>query len=77
MLALRTGWTPEVLAELPLRFRGAAHWAMYAKTLAGPEGLPPTDLPQGVPNSVKQEAMLRNAALLPLRRLLFPEDDDG
>lgn len=77
MLALRTGWTPDVLADLPMRFRSAAHWAMYARTLAGPEGLPPTEIPQGAPNAVKAQAMQRNAAMMPLRKILFPEDDDG
>lgn len=77
MLALRTGWTPDVLADLPMRFREAAHWAMYARTLTGPNGLPSTDIPQGESIEVKSAAMRRNAALMPLRRALFPEDDDG
>lgn len=77
MLALRTGWTPDVLSDLPLRFRAACHWALYARTLVGPDGLPSTEIPQGAPNAVKLEAMQRNAAMLPLRKALFPEDDDG
>lgn len=77
MLALRTGWTPDVLADLPLRFRSAAHWAMYARVLSGPNGLPSTDIPQDTDNATKAAAMRRNAALMPLRKALFPEDDDG
>lgn len=76
MLALRTGWTPDVLSDLPLRFRAACHWSLYARVLCGPEGLPSTDIPAGS-NAQKQIAMRQNAALMPLRALLFPEGDDG
>lgn len=77
MLALRTGWTPDVLADVGVRFRRACHWALYARVLSGPNGLPSTDIPAGADISVKSQAMQRNAALIPLRGHLFPEDTDG
>ena len=71
MLALRTGWTPDVMAELAPRFHAAVHWAMYAEAICGAEGLPPTEITGGS-MAERQAALRRNAALLPLRALLFP-----
>lgn len=31
ILAIRTGWTPDVIAELPDMFRDEAHWALFAE----------------------------------------------
>lgn len=76
MLALATGWTPDVLAELPIGFRSAAHWALYAQAISGPEGLPSTELPAGASPDVRRAVMAQNAALLPIRDALYPEDED-
>lgn len=72
MLALDTGWTPDTLAELPHDFRRAAHWALYARTLAGAEGLPSTDVPPGTRRTPAD--MQRAVAVKELRGLLYPED---
>jgi hypothetical protein len=63
-----------MIADIGLRFRAACHWALFAETIAGPNGLPSTDIPHGAPNAVKAEAMQRNAALIPVRKMLYPED---
>lgn len=76
MLALETGWTPDVLAALPLAFKRKCHWALYARAIAGPEGLPSTEIPSGASSEVRLAAFRQNAALLPLRKLLYPEGED-
>jgi hypothetical protein len=72
MLALRTGWTPDVIAELPGAFRAGCHWALYAQTIAGPEGLPSTDLPPGT--RATPELQSRRVEVSRLRTMLYPED---
>lgn len=72
MLALATSWTPDVLAELPAGFRAACHWSLYAQTIAGPEGLPNTEVPAGgkrTPEMAKLSIQVKS-----LRDLLFPAD---
>lgn len=77
MLALETGWTPDVIADLPLPFRLACHWAIYARVVSGPEGLPNTEVDRSAPPAVRIAAMKQAAATAELRKILFPEDDDG
>lgn len=74
MLALRTGWTPDVLADLPAAFRAGCHWALYAATVAGPEGLPSTEIPKDAPYAVKLEMQKARVEVLKLREVLYPED---
>lgn len=76
MLALETGWTPDVLAALPLRFKRQCHWTLYGRAISGPEGLPSTELPAGASLEVRRAVLAQNAALLPIRSALFPEDED-
>ena len=85
MLALRTGWTPDVLAELPATFRGAAHWTLYAEAFAGvfTDLLSATrrDPPDHLTGAARVEFMsARRAAreALPmLRDDLFPPDEES
>lgn len=76
MLALATGWTPDVLAAMPARFRASCHWALYARTLSGPEGLPSSDIPSSLPWSQKIELQKRNVQVAKLRDILYPEDGE-
>jgi hypothetical protein len=77
MLALRTGWTPDVLAELPDAFRSGCHWALYAQAVAGDEGLPSTDIPASAPMSARLEMQKTRVEVMKLRDALYPEDTDG
>lgn len=77
MLALETGWTPDVLAELPLPFVDACRWALYARAVAGPEGFPSTEVPSGASQDVRLAVARQAIAIDKHRKLLFPEDDDG
>lgn len=70
-----TGWTPDVLADLPERFRDACHWRLFAGTLAGPDGLPSGEIPKGASDEVKLSLLRQKAELARARGLLFPEDD--
>lgn len=72
MVALQTGWTPDVIAELPVAFRDACRWALYAQVASGPEGLPSTDLPPGV--RATPEFQQRRVEVNRLRSMLYPED---
>jgi hypothetical protein len=83
MLALRTGWTPEVIGgdtgAVTDAFRRALHWLMFAEVLAGPEGLPPTDLrmpPRATPDQ-RRAVMRIRAEGSKLRGILFPRDEAG
>lgn len=75
-MALATGWTPDVIAELPTRFRAACHWRLYAGALAGPEGFPSTDIPAGAPTDVRLAIGQQRAQIGKLRTVLYPEDED-
>lgn len=75
MLALATGWTPDVLAALPTRFRRACHWLLYARTIAGPDGFPATEAAPGT--RMTPDLQAKRVAVMHLRTLLYPEDDDG
>lgn len=76
MLALATGWTPDVLAELPLPFRAACHWALYAQAICGPEGFPDTTPPSpGADPKVRLAIAKQGIAIREHRALLFPDDD--
>lgn len=73
MLALATGWTPDVLADLPGRFRRACHWALYVTRMA-PDGLQDIDL-AGLTPEQKVEAAKAKLEMQAIRELLFPEGD--
>lgn len=75
ILALETGWTPDVLGALPLRFKRACHWALYARTMAGPEGFPNTDIPLNAPPEAKIAALKVRKVVDEHRAILFPEGD--
>lgn len=75
MLALETGWTPDTLAHLPRRFRAACHWALFARSVVGPDGLP--TLPPAEPGMTPEQRLVRAkaAASITKSRLdLYPED---
>jgi hypothetical protein len=74
MLALDTGWTPDVLSAMPASFRAACHWALYARAIAGPEGIPSGEVPQGATPAVLTAALELRKLAAELRGLLFPED---
>lgn len=76
MLALRTGWTSDVLADMPAGFRAACHWALHAEAIVGTEGLPSDDIPQGSSPDVLRAALERRQVVADLRTLLYPEGDD-
>lgn len=74
MLALRTGWTPDVLADLPVRFRTACHWALFAQSLVPADGLPSLGPP--TPGLTPEQRIARAKAAAGLARLradLFPD----
>lgn len=77
MLALATGWTPDIITDLAVRFRAACHWALYVGAIAGPEGLPQVTVPRGVPPEQRLAAAKAIAELARLRSDLYPEDEDG
>lgn len=74
MLAVETGWTPDVLASLPAAFRDACHWLLYARALSGPDGLPDTEIPSGLAVSERIAHLKQNAGVLRIRSILYPED---
>jgi hypothetical protein len=76
-LALRTGWTPDILRELPTGFRSRCHWSLYAHAIAGEEGLPSVTIPHGVAPAQRLQAQKALTQVMQLRALLYPEDDDG
>jgi hypothetical protein len=76
MLALDTGWTPDMLAEMPASFREACHWTLYGRALVGPEGLPSGDVPVSAPPDVKLAALRVRKETAAIRAVLYPEDAD-
>lgn len=77
ILALETGWTPDVLGEISLRFKRSCHWALYGRAIAGTEGLNVPSPSTG--GSPEQKLALARASVQAdrLRKVLYPEDDDG
>lgn len=75
MIAMETGWTPDVLAELPDRFLGACRWVVYARAMAGDEGLPSGEIPQGAPPEALRAALRVKQQVETLRAALYPEGD--
>lgn len=76
MLALETGWTPDVIAELPRRFRLAAHWALFARAIVGPEGLPVLHAPAfGASGEAFAQHAAASAAVSGARLVLYPKGD--
>ena len=76
MLALATGWTPDVLADLPGPFRRACHWALFTRTIVGSDGLIEPERP-AVGSSLEARKtygeQMRDIARI--RKTLFPEDE--
>lgn len=77
ILALDTGWTPDVLGDLPLAFKQKCHWALYARAISGPEGFPPTEVPSGASQEIRLAYARQAIAVDKHRQILFPGDDDG
>lgn len=76
MLALATGWTPDVIARLPSRFRAACHWALFVRSTVGDEGFPSTDVPMTAPVEARREAARVSVEIDKIRKLIYPEDED-
>ena len=75
ILALDTGWTPDVLAALPLAFKRKCHWALYARAIAGDEGFPSTEVPAGADVRTRAAFAKLAVSVAEHRSLLFPEGD--
>jgi hypothetical protein len=71
-----TGWTPDVLAEMPDRFRSACHWVAYTRALVGTEGIPSGEVPMSATPEAKRAALRLRAAVTELRASIYPEGDD-
>ena len=61
-----------MIAELPLSFREACHWALYVKAIA-PNGLGDVEIPRGAPIEARLEAAKRIEPILKARKLLYPD----
>jgi hypothetical protein len=76
ILALETGWTPDVLADMPAGFRRACHWALYARAIAGPDGLQEPQHPGRGASPQASTAYARAKVLIKqIRDNLYPEGD--
>lgn len=64
-----------MLAELPVEFRAACHWALFAAAICGQDGLTPPAIPHGAPPAAKLAAQREAAHVIRLHRVLFPEDE--
>lgn len=62
-----------MLAELPPAFRAGCHWVLYARAIAGPTGLPSTDIPKWLPLEQRAELLKGVLAVEGLRKELFPD----
>jgi hypothetical protein len=71
-LALVTGWTPDVIADLPGSFRAGCHWSLYVTAIAGSDGLPAIEAGPG--QRMTPEMQAQRVAVLKLRADLYPED---
>lgn len=76
MLALRTNWTPEIIANLPGPFHAALHHAMWLETLIPQEGIPALPSSAGRPMDQRTEIVRAAVAQDALRKVIFPEDED-
>jgi hypothetical protein len=74
MLALETGWTPDVIATLSARFRAACHWWLYVRTLL-PEGFPEMPSLNGMSPMQKADVAKQRIQLAKLRTVVFPADE--
>lgn len=74
MLALETGWTPNIIGQLPAAFRAACHWAILARTVVPAEGLSDMDIPFDADPAMKLAIVKARAATVHLREFLFPDD---
>lgn len=75
MLALETGWTPEVIGSVPDGFRRALHWALFVRAIVGDEGLPSTELPRGAPVEARTAAAKLAVSVAKTRTLIYPEEN--
>lgn len=74
MLALATGWTPDVIGRLPLPFHVACHWVLYVHAIA-PQGLP--DLgpaPLGLTDAQRAQRAAAVGERARLSSILYPAD---
>lgn len=76
ILALETGWTPDVIGTIPVAFRAACHWALFVRSIVGADGLPNPTIPAGAPATERLNVMRLQVAMSQLRDSLFPEDED-
>lgn len=76
---MRAGFDQRALEEMTVGYRKAAHWYLYAETLAGPEGLPSDTLHLNREMTNEQKRAVSDAWKQgqAIRKVLFPEDDDG
>ena len=74
-LALRTGWTPDVLGSLPGAFRRACHWRLWVGAVVGAEGFPDTSAPDGASPEARLAYARTAVAVDRTRRAIFPEGD--
>lgn len=76
ILALRTGWTPDVIGSLSAVFRAACHWALYVHAIVGDEGL--EDIPTPPAGSAPELRLAVGKARADRARLadiLYPADE--
>lgn len=74
MLALATGWTPEVIGSVPEGFRRALHWALFVQAIVGTEGFPSTEVGPSAPREARIAAAKLAVELTKTRALIYPED---
>lgn len=74
MLAIETGWTPTIIAELPVQFVAACRWALYARAVAG-DGLPSGEVPQGASPEIVRASLRVRQEVERIRAVLYPEGD--
>lgn len=76
MLALATGWTPDVIGDLPDAFRRACHWVLYVRARV-PRGIPPIPkASRGMSTADRAEIARLSVDIAELRRDLFPAEED-
>jgi hypothetical protein len=74
MLALETGWTPDVIASLRARFRAACHWALFIRAIL-PEGIPPEMPVNSRDANARFAAVKQRHAIDQLRQVIYPADE--